>query len=360
MMRMAIGVGFLAVVVLATSPVSAGKKKRRPKPPPKETPSEPAPPEEPAPPPEPEASPGPWADGVTDEQKATAQRLLEVGNAAFLDKKYGEALEQYKQAVDAWDHPAIRFNMVRCLIQLERPVEAYDSLVLALKYGDAPLEEAVYSEALAYEKLLLGQIAEVEVSCKQPDTKVSLDGQPLLTCPGTERRRLVPGQHQLVGQQAGFLTLTQDVVLLPGKEEAVVVELLPVGANAVITRRWATWKPWAVVGGGVLLGGLGGLLQLQAISNMDQYNARIATGCGGDGCEPDEVPAGAADLETTALLENKIAIGMMVAGAATVVTGAVLVFMNRGRTTYPDETATQLAVTPLPEGGATVRIGLFF
>jgi hypothetical protein len=41
-----------------------------------------------------------------------------------------------------------------------------------------------------------------------------------------------------------------------------------------------------------------------------------------------------------------------------VVTGAVLVFMNRGRTTYPDETSTQVAITPLLEGGATVSVGL--
>ncbi len=98
-------------------------------------------------PPAPTPASGPWADGVTDAQKAAARTRLDAGNARFLDKKYGEALEQYRQAVAIWDHPAIRFNMVRCLIQLERPVDAYDNLVLALTYGAAPLEEAVYLEA---------------------------------------------------------------------------------------------------------------------------------------------------------------------------------------------------------------------
>ena len=74
----------------------------------------------------------PWAVGVTDARKAGAQKLLEEGNALFLKKDYAQALEKYKAAVGSWDHPAIRFNMVRCLIQLDKPVEASDSLALAL------------------------------------------------------------------------------------------------------------------------------------------------------------------------------------------------------------------------------------
>src|SRR3954469_25031644 len=93
----------------------------------------------------------PWSVGVTDAQKAEAQKNLDAGNALFLDKKYAEALEKYRAAVAAWDHPAIRFNIVRCLIQLDKAVEASDNLKLALKYGSAPLEEAVYTEALSYE-----------------------------------------------------------------------------------------------------------------------------------------------------------------------------------------------------------------
>jgi hypothetical protein len=324
MIRRAIGVVMLGVLALCASPAAA-------------------------------QAPDPWAEGVTEAQKHEAQRLLEEGNAAFLEKRWGDALELYEQAVAQWDHPAIRFNMVRCLIQLERHVEAYDSVVLALAYGAAPLEEAVYNEALAYEKLLLGQIAEIEVSCEQADTEVTLDGQPLLRCPGRERRRLTPGSHQVVGTKSGFLTQTQNVVLIPGKDEAVVVKLEPIGANAVITRRWATWKPWAVVGGGLVVGGLGALVQLVAVANMDAYNEQIGLQCGG-GCTEDEIPASTADLEDTALLQNKIAIGLMAAGAATVVTGGILVFMNRGRTTYPDETATQVSVTPLMGGGATVSV----
>src|SRR3954465_1572782 len=107
----------------------------------------------------------PWAQGVTDEQKAQAKELLDAGNALLLDKKYVEALDKYTAAVAVWDHPAIRFNMVRCLIQLGRNLEAYDNLQLALKYDAAPLEKTVYDEALAYQKLLETQIGDIKVSC---------------------------------------------------------------------------------------------------------------------------------------------------------------------------------------------------
>ena len=134
-------------------------------------------------------------------KRPSAQKLLEEGNALFLKKDYAQALEKYKAAVGSWDHPAIRFNMVRCLIQLDRPVDASDNLALALKYGAAPLEEAVYTEALSYQKLLANQIGDLDVTCEQAGVKVTLDGQPLLDCPGKEHRRVAPGQHQLVGTE---------------------------------------------------------------------------------------------------------------------------------------------------------------
>src|SRR3569623_242091 len=92
----------------------------------------------------------PWAVGVTDAQKAQAQKILDEGNQLFLKKDYAPALDKYKAAVAVWDHPAIRFNIVRCLIQLDRPVDASATLALALKYGAAPLEGAVYREALCF------------------------------------------------------------------------------------------------------------------------------------------------------------------------------------------------------------------
>lgn len=118
--------------------------------------------------------------GVSEEQKAAAKTLLDAGNARFVDHDYLAALDQFKEALTHWDHPAIRFNMVRCLIQLGRMLEASENLELALKYGAAPLEDAVYTEALAYQKLLANQVGTLDVECTQPRVALSLDGAPLV------------------------------------------------------------------------------------------------------------------------------------------------------------------------------------
>src|SRR5580698_621854 len=197
----------------------------------------------------------PWAAGVTAAQKDAAHKLLDAGNALFLQRDYAGALDQYRQAAAQWDHPAIRFNIVRCLIQLDRSVEAAENLKLALAYGAAPLEDAVYSEALAYQKLLAKQVADVDVSCSQPGATVTLDGQPLTSCPGTQLRRVSPGRHQLVASNDGFLTKTTDVVIAGGETQHVALELVPLSA-ATIGHRWAEWKPWVVLGSGVVVLGI--------------------------------------------------------------------------------------------------------
>jgi hypothetical protein len=66
------------------------------------------------------------AANVSDVQMKSAETLLSEGNALFVDKRYADALAKYGEAIASWDHPAIRFNIVRCLIQLGRNFEAFD------------------------------------------------------------------------------------------------------------------------------------------------------------------------------------------------------------------------------------------
>lgn len=303
----------------------------------------------------------PWSVGVTDAQKADAQKALDAGNALFLDKKYSEALDKYRAAVAAWDHPAIRFNIVRCLIQLDRPVEASDNLKLALEYGAAPLEEAVYTEALSYEKLLANQIGDLTVSCTQPDVKITLDGQPLATCPASETRRVTPGTHQIVGTKQGLATKSVEVVVLGGKSQAVPLKLEALGRAAKIEHRWATWMPWVVFGSGFAIAGIGGALDLRAVAQMDSYDRTVAQNCSVmacamDGTELHDVHHLKADAER----QSTYAVGIMIAGGAAIATGAVMLYLNRGRTVYPDSVEKLTpTVTPVAGGAALSLAGSF-
>jgi len=286
------------------------------------------------------AASAPWAEGVSAEQMAAAQTSLEKGNQLFLDAQYQEALEAYTTAIQSWDHPAIRFNVVRVLIKLGRSVEAYENLELALKYDDAPLEPLVYAEATTYQQLLLGQLAEVEVSCTEPGAEVSLDGRALLRCPGAVVQRLVPGPHQVVAKKPRFLTVASEDVLLPGKKTQIAIQMIPLTDAAVSVRRWRAWKPWAVVGGGAVVAGVGGLLQLKASRDFDAFDAEVDRACSNSGCPPSgegQLSQSTLNLESRAKLENRVAVGMMITGGAAVGAGLVLLWMNRAQTFTPTE-----------------------
>lgn len=308
--------------------------------------------------------PAPWSVGVTDVQKKEAQRLLEEGNARFLENDFKTALDRYQAAVKEWKHPAIRFNIVRCMIQLNDPIAAADELKLSLEYGAKPFEPDVYREALAYQKLLESQIGELELKCDQPSVAVTLDGKKLFDCPHTEKRRMPPGNYKLVAERPGYLTVSTDVLIMGGKVTTNTVQLDPREKAARIVHRYPTWVPWTVFGGGLVVAGIGALLNVKASSDMDRYDSQVASQCAENGCsmEEDEVVyMNLKDQEQAALTLNKIAIGVIVAGAATAAVGGVMIFMNRGQTVYSESKtsaapSTAFTVIPTLDGGAMATL----
>jgi tetratricopeptide (TPR) repeat protein len=296
----------------------------------------------------------PWVAGVSESNKAAAQKLVAQGNELFVAHKYAEALDAFKQAIASWDHPATRFQIVRCLIQLERPVEAAENLDLALKYGPQPLEDAVYAEAVADKKLLATQVGELEIQCTQPGVKISLDGQPVLDCPGSSVRRVKPGHHQVVGEKAGLMTTTSDAVIVGGVTEHLAVQLVPTSRNEVLVHRWPTWVPWVVFGGGFALVGSGIALDAIASARMHDYDSALVSACGTKGCSPGSISQADADLRSSALALSAAGTTTIIAGAATVITGSILLYMNRGRIVYRD-----VEVAPM-RGGAAVTLTLPF
>ena len=289
----------------------------------------------------------PWSQGVSEEQKAQAKQLLDAGNLLLVQNKNVEALDKYAAAVAVWDHPAIRFNMVRCLIQLGRELEAYDNLELALKYGAAPLEDEIYNEAQRYQKLLRMRVGNIKVTCAQEGVKLAIDGQPLAVCPAQESRRLLAGPHQVVGSKSGLLPKTLDIVVIGGEEQGIDVKLDPLTANAKIVHRWPNYVPWTVFVGGFAVGAIGGVTLLFANNQMRQYDQIVSDRCTGR-CTEDEL-APYKHYKDNAHLESTIGMTTVVLGTAAVATGAVMIYLNRGRTVYPE-------VAPLPGGGGALSL----
>jgi len=300
----------------------------------------------------------PWAKGVSRDAQQQALVLFEEGNKLFENFEHAAALSKYREALKVWDHPAIRYNAAVALINLDQPLAANESLELALRHGEAPFSPETYQQALTYQKLLRGQLAELKVSCVEAGTAVALDGTTLFIAPGEAGRWLLPGAHQLVARKPGFLTETRSLSLLPGKPALETLELKEVGSLPTRTvRRWPAWKPWAVVGTGALLALVGVPVLLEVKNNLDAYDAGVQTRCS-SGCAARDVPPDLIDLRDRAHTENVVAVSLFAIGGAVAATGAALVIMNQPRI-VPAVEGTHAALAPLV-GRRTVGLSVAF
>lgn len=295
------------------------------------------------------AEDSPWSRGVSDEQKKTAQDLLEQGNQLMLASKFKEAVPIYERALASWDHPAIRFNLVKALIGLDKVLEAADNLDKALAYGAAPLEDQVYSEALNYKRLLDKQIAIIEVRCDQPGVMLGLDGKTALTCPGTRELRVLPGEHTAVGAGPGFVTQVHQTSVLGGTRTTEMFHLREPGE---LVRRWAVWKPWVVVGAGAAVTVTGVVFNVLARNRRDDLHERAESQCSVRGCDPARYEElGLAALEERVNRYNTVSLIALGVGGAGLVAGGILVAFNRAPVDVQ-----RVAVTP-SASGVTVTVG---
>ncbi len=281
----------------------------------------------------------PWAAGVSDADQNAALALYKDGNAFFAQSQYKEALEKFVQALKIWDHPAIRYNAAVCLINLDRPVEAYEDLEAAMRFGEPPLGADLYKQGISYQKLLAGRIAEVEVTEKSPDAQVSLDGQPLLHGSGTTKRHVLSGDHQVVAEKPGYQTETRPVHVNGGDHVTIVIDLHPLEAARERHRRSPRWVPWATISAGGAVALIGLLPWFASRSAYNRYDTGVNTscphGCGVNGDAPVPLPSALqTDLDRGSLYKT-ISISAFVVGGALVASGVALVVINQPRLVTP-------------------------
>jgi hypothetical protein len=270
----------------------------------------------------------PWAQGVPPAEQKAALVAFRAGNGQLNDGLFARAAETYRGALTHWKHPAIYYNLSLALMNLDQPVEAYESMEKATTFGEGPIEKDKIEHAKEYLLLLSKQIATIKVSCDKLGARVSLDGKEVFIAPGKFEERVRIGRHTLIAEKTGYQARVNAPNIGPGETFNVELKLYTADELTRYSRRWqATWMPYAVLGTGVGLGLVGVGLELWADSTYNDYDKQV-TSCSmnNTGCENSQ---SLKDLRSSG--DTKKTLGFVsygVAGAA-IAGGVILAVLNR-------------------------------
>lgn len=265
----------------------------------------------------------PWFQQTPADARQRAQALF----AQALDKHQqllrGEARELYEQALALWDNPDIRWNLALVLEDLGQYLRAHQQLEGALHWEAAVGAERLREIRDRMRTLEIEHLARIEVCSEEPGADVKLDGQPWLRDAASRSMLVLSGEHYIAASKPGYFPVSRTVYVKAGQRARVVLRMDE--DRLIETRRWAVWKPWAMVLAGVAVAAVGVDLEQQAIAHRNAAAKLLPGPCNSFfGCTPTPSPAG----YDRAVTDRQTAIGAFVAGGATLVVGLTMVRLN--------------------------------
>jgi tetratricopeptide (TPR) repeat protein len=271
----------------------------------------------------------PWAKGVSKENQQKAIALFREGNAALKESLFPKAAATYRDALRAWDHPAIHYNLALALVNLDQPIEVHEHLTAALKYGPAPLDDDKHQQAQRYLALVERQLSRVRVSCSFPGATVRLDGRPLFTAPGRWEGLVRAGPHTLTASLEGYLPDERSVMLAGSETRMFDLSVFKAEEVTEYQRAFSAAIPWATLAAGAAMAGAGVGLHLSARSGLAQYDEGIrqcAIAGESGGCFP--TPALTQTRQAAEGQQTGAAV-LYAAGGLAVAASAVLFYIGR-------------------------------
>lgn len=288
----------------------------------------------------------PWNKGVSPESREAARSLFLEGNEHFLLPEYAQAVEKYVAALAKWKHPAFYFNLALAQLNLGRELEAHENLQKAVQQGQEPLGAIPFREAQKQLEDLERQLGRVHITCSTAGAKVTMDGTPLFTGPGSYEGWVKAKVHEITAKRSDYVTQAKRLTIPPGALETLDLRLVTLVEAAESSRRWSAWKPWVVAATGATITAASGVFQMLASRNFRSFDSGFKEqSCAqgkSPGC-PDRMSASPAPINLYARLdaakrERTVALGGYVVGGSLLATGAVLLYMNRSK--LPDQNAT--------------------
>ncbi|MFT7578489.1 MAG: hypothetical protein ACI9MR_000147 [Myxococcota bacterium] len=278
----------------------------------------------------PNSTASPWASGVSAADQAQAREHFAAANTLYLERGCGGAVDRYRQALALWNHPGIGVNLARCLVEQEHYVDGHALLVEALRFGQGPIDDDRYRDALLLRSVIERALARIVVVPADLGRTLTVNGQPQDE-PASAPLELVvkAGSHVFVATKQGYQTRTETVVAPAGIITEVHLELSPVTETQTVYPM-SPAVPWTVFGSGLAIAAAGIPLLFAANDNYGAYDAKFDAACP-KGCPSREVPGSVRDLVDTADRQWAGAVTLFAVGGAAVVTGIVLLVLNEPR-----------------------------
>lgn len=296
----------------------------------------------------------PW-ETATTEQRERAKALVAQADEQYNDASVSRAVELYLEALKIWDHPAIHAPLAIAYNELDKPVEAFHHMQIALKYGAEPLGRN-YEVALKRFDMIKKKVGTLVIKSTTAGAEVKLNGNTALDDIGEIAEVVRAGQRHIVtAKRKGMQTFTREPDVVGGSTVEVIVAMVPTQPKYV-RRLKRAWLPYAALASGVVVAGFGGLMYAQAVGDRQQfddlYEATCPTGCTRDQWDDRNPLLG--DLDASMKRQSAFGIAGFAVGGALVATGVTLFFLNRPRAVYVDEedpTPGGVTLAPLVGGG---------
>lgn len=268
----------------------------------------------------------PWERDVSAEDRRAAETLFDQAVELHEQLLRDQAVARYEEALSRWENPHIRWNLALVTMDMGQYLLAHEHLERALSWGPEAFDPPDWEKITGMRQTLLRQhLAVIEARCDQPDAELALDGKPWFRGPGAARRVVLPGEHVITARKPGYFPLARSIVLPAGTQGAVTVAMSVDGIFE--KRRWAPWKPRAVLSGGLALGITGVGLYGDARWQLDAARAELAARCDGKLiCDPATPSA-----YRRSRWGHRIATGAMATAGTAVAAGVVLLFINHPR-----------------------------
>lgn len=280
----------------------------------------------------------PWSRGVPLADRQAARDLFLKGNHLFKIPLITQAIEQYTAALNKLKHPAIYFNLALAQLSLGEDVEAHDNLERALQYGEGPLKPEEVQEARKQLQDLERKLGRISVRCQTSGAEVTLDGVPLFAGPGSHQVWVTATAHEITAKKLDYLSEARRVTVGAGEQKSLDLKLITLSEAEDGSRRWATWKPWAVVGAGAAVAATAGVLHTLSFKAFHSYDDEfLKLPCiamqdpKSPGCAITQIPSPLNSKLRTAEREQNIAVAGYIAGGSLIAAGAVLLYLNRQR-----------------------------